>query len=196
MKFVIVCLGLLWCCDPSFAQDARKIPTVPGPADFTGSWVFDESNGNSNKGKRGSSREITLAITHREPEIRITRNIKEKGRERINEVVYYSDGRGETNMTSLRTFAATNPDEKVTSETKWHGNKLVTKYSMRWNVSADLYFDVVEAWELVPDRKTLIHTTKYSNPRSAFHKTIVTSGVMDESKGFYRRISPATVREK
>ncbi len=190
MKFIIACLGFLLCCNLCSAQDTRTAFTAQGQFDFNGTWVLDNSNGKSNKPKRSSSREVTLVITHHEPEIRITRNFKEKGRERIDEVVYYSDGRGETNPTSLRTFLQKNPDEKVKSETRWAGTKLVSKYSVRWNVSSDvLYFDVIEMWELTPDRNTLIHTIENRNPQSVFHKTIVTTGVMEPTKAFYRRVS-------
>src|SRR5258706_9933078 len=108
MKFVTACLGFLLCSSLCSAQNIGTSPTAQGQADFKGTWVLDDSNGKSNKTKRSSSREVTLVITHHEPEIRIARNFKEKGHERIDEVVYYSDGRGETNPTSLRTFPQKN----------------------------------------------------------------------------------------
>lgn len=188
MKFVAACLAFLFAGGPCFGQDARKLPAAQSRADFTGTWVQKDA-------RKNSSWEVTLAITHHEPEIRITRNFKEKGRERIDEVVYYSDGRGETNPTSLRSFPNKTHDEKVKSETSWIGNKLVIKYTVRWNVSSDiLYVDVVEMWELAPDRNTLIHTVENRKISSALHKRIVTTGVMEPSKAFYRRVSTSGIK--
>ena len=66
--------------------------------------------------------DLTLIITHLEPEIRIKRKFTLDGKHQEQELVYYANGRGETNFT-LR-----GGKNKSDSRTKWKGDRLMISY--------------------------------------------------------------------
>src|SRR6266436_1067019 len=65
--------------------------TIAKP-NLTGQWVLDKSK----KSSKGVVEDLTVLIQQDEPEIRITRRAATGGAERVDKVVYYTDGRGET----------------------------------------------------------------------------------------------------
>src|SRR5260370_2815998 len=120
---------------------------------LSGTWVLDMSLLECDCDKNDLVYDnLALDISYHEPELKITRKITKKKQERSQEVIYYTDGRGEKN-----------PDiESITgkpfikSKTKWEGNTLVSK-----RVSFDLSKDT-DIWELSPNGRTLIHSTLVS----------------------------------
>ena len=113
--------------------------------------------------------------------------IKEKGTERTEEVLYYTDGRGEVNL--LPSFAAGQGKDKIQSHTKWDKGRLVIKYSQVWHMASDtMYFDVEETWELAKNQNELIHTKQLQNPQSAFHKSLVMPEVLEKTTWVYNRV--------
>src|SRR6476619_5894524 len=65
--------------------------------DLSGTWAFDHSRSNVGKTSTASSE---IRITHHDPEVRIERSITVNGKSELKELIYYTDGRGETNPTT------------------------------------------------------------------------------------------------
>ena len=168
--------GVLLCCT-CYAQSVND-QTKPGHPDFTGTWVLQEGSSSS-----------TLHITHREPEIKIIHELKNNKGVRANEGSYFSDNRGEKNVPFIYFATPTHSVERVKSTTRWDGNKLVIKYSVRLEVPSDtLFFDVAETWELSQDRNFLNHTMTFSNIKAAFNKSMA-AGFQKFTNASYRRLS-------
>lgn len=141
-----------------------KQKTAKSRPDLTGTWLLDPSRSNV-----GPSRtpDRPLKITHHDPELKITRLVEHNGQVTGQDLVYYTDGRGETNQTTmfLSTSTDTNPqghDKDVTkSKTSWSGNKLVTRSSLRSPIAGRvLQFDIIDEWKLSQDGKTLTQTSR------------------------------------
>lgn len=148
-------IGLAFCVTVLGVQDSPRIApsTVP---ELTGTWVFNLSK--SDIGSPGGSPlydELTLTIVHREPEIKILRQLRKKKRETTNRLIYYSDKRGESNPTmggaSLR------------SKTSWEGNILVSAgITRQGDPFLSVLTETTERWELSPDGNTLKQTSSFT----------------------------------
>ena len=166
----LFCFILICAVGTSLAQQKqRAAKTKP---DFTGTWLLDPSRSNV-----GPSRtpDRPLQITHHDPELKITRMVEHNGQVTGQDLIYYSDGRGETNPTTmfLSTSTDVNPqrhDKDVTkSKTSWSGNKLVTRSTLRSLIaSRELEFDIIDEWKLSQDGKALTQTSRtVFNPDSS-----------------------------
>jgi hypothetical protein len=120
--------------------------------DFTGTWKVDRNL--SSKSVKDLE-DLTLVVSQTSFELRVKRVIKEKKHgERLSEVVYYTDGRGEV-IPSL--FS----DEKLKSKTIWVGGNLVSRYRVSRFIGNDVYYqDCAETWTLSDDGKTLTVNTE------------------------------------
>ncbi|MBD0327179.1 MAG: hypothetical protein ICV68_12155 [Pyrinomonadaceae bacterium] len=153
---------LLLCAGLSTAQsgevESGKQKSKP---DFSGTWMLDEEQAKQNKRKSGATLDkVTLVISQREPEIKMSRKIVSGGRERTRETVYYSDERGETNYGTTISTKPNPKDEEIKSKTKWKDDKLVTSATVRTAVRGTFFnWEIVEEWKLSPDGKTLTQTT-------------------------------------
>ena len=175
-QFVV---AVLTCCPNCFAQSS-------GPANFSGSWTLDQTKAKSDKHSRSARIITALEIVHREPELRMRQTIDENGKERTEEVLYYTDGRGEENM--LPSVARGATKEKTQSKSKWEKGRLVIKYSLAWRIASDtMYFDVEETWQLANHGSSLIHTKELGRPQSAFNKTLVLPEAMEKATWVYNR---------
>ncbi|HEX5708464.1 MAG TPA: hypothetical protein VFX96_14270 [Pyrinomonadaceae bacterium] len=164
--------------------------------DLTGTWLPDPTGDANIQDRPGGSKTLRLVIRHAEPEIKISRVNERDGAETARESVYYTDGRGETNPAPAIT---TTPDgeqrlEDVKSKTKWDGEKLVVRSTMRVRAAgAFLNVTMVEEWKLAPDGQTLTQRTTIKfeptgglvRPGEPGH-TIVRSSPQ-EAKRTYRR---------
>ena len=112
MKKLTVCLLSLLLAQLSFGQSRSTKP------DLSGTWRLVESR--NIRLKVPGTFTKTLVIVHHDPEIRVTTQLNENGRERSLEQVYFSDNRGESNPT----FAE---NQAVRSQTRWRGEKLETR---------------------------------------------------------------------
>jgi hypothetical protein len=184
---ILSCAGV--CSGSGNGPEPQKKPKP----DFGGTWKLDRSKGNYAKTtglKPGA--ELVLVISQVDPEIRVTRKLTWKGDERVQQLTYYSDGRGETNP-SLVTM------DEAKSKTRWSGNKLVLSYSFSAGSAGRraIILDVTEEWKLSADGKTLTQTQRTSQdlsnlpgvgatgiPRSIFIQAIPT-----EIKKVFTRIS-------
>lgn len=143
--------------------------------DLTGTWERNPSKSESNFGAVPGS--ASLTISHKEPELRITRKDSYKGEDWTNEATYYADGRGEKNIPPFQTaisIGPSNPNDvknakqsgEMKSKTKWEGSKLITLSSMVYSIADHrLDVDITEERELSLDGKTLtIVTSVNGNP--------------------------------
>jgi len=143
----------------------KEQPKPPGKPDLSGTWAFDKSKSKLGMLERTplANAEVTLVIVHKDPELKVTQKGSLNGQTSSLDLVYYSDGRGETNPPMFGS-------REVKSKTKWDGNKLVSKSSTQIplgrGAAGDVAFiDVSVKRELSEDGKTLIITTSTSGPR-------------------------------
>ena len=113
--------ALLVCsCVPlSSAQGQTKTQNQIRP-NLAGVWSVDQTRETKNGFPEPS--EMTLIISQQEPEIRMRRKFSLGGTQHDQELVYYTDQRGEANVT-LRAGK-----DKSDSRTRWEGDRLVTRY--------------------------------------------------------------------
>lgn len=169
MKNILASLVLLALATVCAAQENRKQEAKPHP-DLTGTWVLDRSGG-------GSKFDSTLVITHRDPELRITRMDVRK-RERVTkEYVFYTDERGESNPMYYGSG-------KFDSDTKWEGSKVVAYTCNRGYKGARCHGADSWKWQLSADGQTLTHRTIYI---MVFRYGAEPASQVGESKLVYRR---------
>ena len=157
MKRVIFLLWALslaaWC----IAQDGKAKSPAARP-DFSGNWVLDHSKSSLGPFDRMlANAEVTLVISHKDPELKISRKASVNGREQSQILTYYSDGRGETNP---NIFGPT----EVKTKTKWDKSKLVSDASQSINTPRGdtIHIDTSEKRELSADGNTLNITVSIS----------------------------------
>ena len=174
--------ALLSCAAPSRAQSNSKKTAARDRPDFTGTWVLDASAGNYGRFNPEAARGgVTLVVTHREPEITVTRKFVVGGQERTQQLVYYTDGRGESNpaMTAEQFFK---------SKTKWSGRKLVTTISNRAYAGTNAQFiDTEEKWELSADGDTLTLLTSTRPPPNTSNMALLILAEAEPVKKVFRR---------
>lgn len=147
---------------PAPAQGKQK--TTRPKSDFTGTWLLDRAKSNIGPPLVPDQ---PLKIVHHDPEVRITHRVQNNGQSTEKDFVYYSDSRGETNPTTMFLSTGTDlnkpaSDKDVTkSKTKWEGDKLVTRSTLRHVVAGHrLEFDIIDEWKLSRDGKTLTQTSR------------------------------------
>ena len=151
--------------------------------DLSGNWRVVETKNVAKMPGQTELFEKTLVIIHKEPEIKITTQLKDNGRTKELETVYFTDSRGETN--------ATFRESGVKSTTRWSGNKLeirrVEAMSIKDPAGAIkvIKVDYIERWELSKDGNTLTITTNVSGPADVTFKN--TSGP-GPSKEIFSRV--------
>jgi len=190
-KLVICSLILL---SAVFGLTPVQSITLQEKPNFSGTWKIDKSKGNYVKisGLKPEA-DLILVISHAEPQIKVTRRLLWDGREDLQEVNYYADGRGEFS----RTF--TNESESK-SKTKWNGKKPVTEFSvtLKNEKLAHINYDVIQEWKLSADGKTLTQTQRAFNfsgppnmltPPSGLFKTPESTLPAEEIKRVFTRIS-------
>jgi hypothetical protein len=141
-----------------FAQSSKEKQGSP-PPDLNGVWVLDEV-----KSKTGPNTitNYILTIEQREPEIRIVKRFKHDGKDYLEELTFYTDGRAETK--AIPGPRDSGPDAKWSRKTKWSGKKLVirsvsqSKDRVSGTNIITLSTEIVtkEEWELSEDSQTLV----------------------------------------
>jgi hypothetical protein len=153
IKKVMISLVVISCIVLCIGSNAKSKSQKKGPPDLTGIWKLDKSKGHYNRlsgPKTDTDADLILTISHVEPEIKVIRKLIREGQERIlQELIYYSDGKGETG------YALVAPLEGK-SKSKWDGNKLMTKFTAR---GKEIY-EVIQEWSLSADGNTLTQTEK------------------------------------
>ncbi len=163
MKKVILCLlSLLALVSTCAALDDKKKDAGASHPDFTGTWRLDKSK--SDFGPFTDSpvikADVSLTIRQVEPELKVSRRMSRDGHEETQELVFYTDERGESNPATLGRVG-------VKSKTKWERDKLVSRASLARQSPGGGTFqiDSTERWQLSSDGKTLTQTDTISTPR-------------------------------
>src|SRR5215216_5809102 len=114
---------ILLCMTLSFAtlcaaQDDKAKGDKAARPDMSGAWKLDKSK--SQMGRLGQGQManavITLTISHKDPELKITRKLSLNGQQQVQELGYFTDGRGETNPAAVG-------NTNIKTKTKWDGSK-------------------------------------------------------------------------
>jgi hypothetical protein len=144
-----------------FAATSEAGNPAQAKPNFSGNWALDLSRSNFGrlKSSQFNNAKMTLKISHRALELKITRNASLNGQTRNQNLTYFTDGRGETNPNLLT-------NEPMSSKTKWEGAKLISRSasSMSFN-GQSINLEAIEKRELSADGKTLIITNTFSSPR-------------------------------
>jgi hypothetical protein len=144
----------------------RQADKASSKPDFSGTWLLDTKK--SNTSGPTSRPDLPITISHKDPEFRVMLSTTSTGASDKPELVYFTDGRGETNQaTSVLSTnpSATKPEDlknQVTeSKTKWSDDKIVTRSRLRLNVAGRLVeFEQVDEWKLSKDGKVLTQTNR------------------------------------
>jgi hypothetical protein len=144
-------------------QDSKTGANKKAKPDLSGTWQLDSYE--TSKGKSVKATDVVFMIVkYQEPEIKFIEN---NGRTDEQELIYYSDGRGEENPSGISVSSVSRePDptqfsEKLASKTKWDGDKLVSRGLLRRVVSGQIFrLEIVKEWKLSSDGKTLNETTR------------------------------------
>ena len=153
LKVFLGCIALLFTLSVCQAQSGGEKSHKKAPPDLSGIWTLDYSRSSVEPTMRKQIVDYVLTIDHREPEIRITKKYKQSGRERSEEMVYYTDGRPE--------FTSREGRRDPEPVTRWQGNKLVrrtksTPHGVQMRPPLEVV--TIEEWKLAPDGNTLTRT--------------------------------------
>lgn len=163
-RLLTACLCLLVCAGAGRAQGGGESKTDKRGArpDLSGTWVLDKTLTPRDKSSPGGAddSQVTVLISHREPEIKITRKTVSGGRQWTQEAVYYGDGRGETNLSRHISADPDNDSEtEIKSETRWKKDKLITETTLRSPTHGTFVtFKITQEWKLSPDGRVLTQT--------------------------------------
>ncbi len=152
--------------------------------DLSGTWAFDAAHSNVTP---ASIVNAGIKISHHDPEFKVFRTITVNGNEEQKELTYYTDGRGETNPATH--WISSSPDAKLPqsaetkSKTKWSGNRIVTRFSLRTTEGIHVVEqEVVDEWKLSADGKTLTLTTTFIFPLSTRERIVVPANRPDDKR--------------
>ena len=147
-------LLLLACTAAAAAAQDQAKGGKPRP-DFSGTWQLDRSKSDFGVfGERPVAKaEVTLAVEHAGPVLKIRRTLRVDGREETAELAYYTDGRGETNPGLFGVARAE-------SKTAWEGDRVVARTRLRRKGSrGDADLELTEKWQLSGGGRTLTYTS-------------------------------------
>jgi hypothetical protein len=145
---ILLLLVAFACAAQCAAQDKKK--DVPARPDLSGKWALDPKESNP-----GVAR-LTLVISHSEPEVRIRHELTTTDDSEAGETVYYSDGRGESNLGPWFIEEGAKRRDELKSKTVWKGRALVTRTEIKRLVrGAAAYLIVTDKWTLSQDGHTL-----------------------------------------
>ena len=144
------------------------------------------------KSKKSSPERIK--ITHHDPELTIRRKVSIDGVAEERDLIYYTDGRGETNPTTAWVTPKPGSEswrpKETKSKTAWSKNKVVTRsVSQTFGGAAVFEFEVIDQWRLSSDGKTLTKTTKTVPNRNLTGNAAFVIGEGAEFKEVYKLIS-------
>jgi hypothetical protein len=131
------------------AQGGDKKSGDKTPPDLSGTWSLDKKKSDIGFGMKAEFADVTLSISQGESEVRITKKIREGGRETTSESAYRLGGE-----------ATAAGGGKARAVSKWSGRRLVTKLSIQIGGPGGRAADTatVEEWEVSKDGRTLTQT--------------------------------------
>jgi hypothetical protein len=149
--------------------------------DLSGTYSLDESKSTAGNGAKFDY--TKLDIVQRGPEIKFIRRQGIGGKELPITATLYADGRGEK-LLLLQGV------QQVNSKTKWDGDKLVTRYTLKHIYGGRfINYDIIEVWKLSTDGKTLTHNTKAVHFQNNSPGQISVPQPNPEAKEVFRRLS-------
>ena len=162
--------GLIAICLLVFQGNQALTTPVP---DLSGTWRLDRDlsthEGLTEMDELNSVDELTFVISQTPPTLIVKRIAKEKKhKERVSELTYYTDGRGEK-----VSFLFSN--EKFKSKTNWVDGALVSNFTLTRSFMNEFYYsDYKETWSLSKDGEVLTVTTEITvrNVPSLLRKTV------------------------
>lgn len=189
--------------------------------DFSGTWIYEHSVSPKELGSKiyTAKSDLKWVIVQSETEVKMSgfaTNLK--GEQETREVIYYTDGRGETRQSyypietpfSGQLRGQPSKLEKLKSKSKWDGNKLVSRAVVAKIIKGQfLNVEVVDEWELSNDGKKLIYRGTQSVLTSEMAKIMAanegrdvrnpgvaspTKFVMVKVENVYKRIEETNVK--
>jgi len=183
-------LSCLAACAMMCVSQANKAKPKP---DMSGTWEFDQKRSNIGK-SNSSTRPEQIKITHLDPELKVRRKVIINGQPEERELVYYTDGRGETNPTTA--WITTNPGSdserppQTNSKTSWSGDKVITRSKFLPHTStAMIEFDITVEWRLSSDGKSLTQTTHTTAKHDPMSNSVFVAGSGTDFKAVYKLVS-------
>jgi hypothetical protein len=163
-KAGVVLLPLLF-INLCLAQGGKESLGRLSKPNFSGTWMLDLKESDFDGRKSDLIYDsLTLIISHQDPELKITRKIVKKKKERSQKIVYYTDSREEKNPSF-------NERATVQSKTHWQSDILITKGIVSTPIFGDVILsDTTDKWELSADGNSLIQTSSSSPLRSKLGK--------------------------
>lgn len=171
-----------------------QAPNVPN---FGGTWELVEHDGTTKRQIGSKFPRVTLVISQKAPEIKITQKTIRRGVEKVQEFIYYTDGRGETNTGQINLWPQ--DEYRTESVTEWHEGKLLTKYKRQLRVMPgyalkSISSDAQEEWRLTSDGKKLARTesaTQMDSPSTASNgqSDLASKASFFRSKLVFRKVS-------
>jgi hypothetical protein len=153
MKNISLCICLLSFATLCFAGGRDQKSGEKTPPDLSGSWSLDKAKSDVGFGMKAELADVTLVIVQDEHEVKVTKRIKNGGRETTDETVYQIEGGGKTGPGGNR------GSQPVS---KWSGRKLVTKRAIEINGltrgGRPVTMETTEEWEISKDGKSLTQT--------------------------------------
>ncbi|HEX8189322.1 MAG TPA: hypothetical protein VF586_13280 [Pyrinomonadaceae bacterium] len=153
MKAILLSLCLL-ACGAAAAGGGKGREGRPH-ADFSGTWQIDRAKSDFGlfADRPLAKADSTLVVEHRDPELKIRRTLALNGRQEVKEFAYYTDGRGETNQSTLGAG-------EVRSKTRWDGDRVVSEARVtRRGLGGPYELEVTQRWQVSAGGRTLTNTT-------------------------------------
>ena len=176
-----------------FAFPEGQVNRLSNTPEWNGTWVLQKPD----DGKKSSqvSGNVSLLISQTGQQIKITRKLHENGNETVQELTYYTDGRGEANPT-------TDGRRTLKSNTKLRDNKLIIRFSLPSSTvnRRAIVNERIDEWKLSSDGRTLTQTSSFTisssdsdasnNPSSSPRApNILASPLRWKEKKVFKRIS-------
>jgi hypothetical protein len=182
VKVILLLICLAICVPVCLSQSNETVKP-----DLSGTWEFEAP-----RNKQAKSQDSTweqVKITHRDPELIIRLKIQTWDVTDERDLIYYTDGRGETNTARpmIANFDSWQPGT-TDSQTIWSKDKVVTRsVEQSFSGAAIVVYEIVDEWKLSSDGKTLTQTTKKSPKKDV--KGNAAFGNEFESRTVYKLIS-------
>lgn len=153
---------------------------------LSGTWELVNENGWKKTASHKRFPIMTLTIVEGASEIRITRKRIRRGKEEVVNYLYYTDGRGETNVGRVGLWPEAPNLESVTRRNE---HQIITEYKKMWVMGAAVQMvnsRVEEQWRLGSDGTTLSLAIR---AWAASPEGTVSGSSFSRSKLVFRRIS-------
>lgn len=144
MRKMSIGLWVLMAATACFAQAGTERSDKQTEPDLSGTWILDKA-----KSQKVEAEQFTLVIVQFGPEIKITEKSLNGGRESLNEIIYYTDGRSDLDTSEGDRY------QKI--KIRWKGNTLLKENNY---ITTGARFEMVltEEWKLSKDKKSLTRT--------------------------------------